>query len=281
MQRIWLASLALAACDPAAAGGWLQRTSPGETVVVEHSYETSSRSSDGGSGSSRGHTRLSEQVISVDHRGAVIQYDLPPDAKPEDRSRQWQLPARMALSENADTLLLNESELEARLNNWLTLAKWTREVCGQWIFTWNAFYIDCDPKSALEIVSTYGLRFIKAREGTSVTDQIALEPVILRRDGDKLIASFLVDPQAILAERVKSDGIVSQITREKSDKAAALLARQQERISGTVTLSFRTDEKGGVVWRERLLELTTVKADGVTEFETRREVTRVVADAAT
>ena len=111
------------------------KASTGKTYLVTKSYETSEHSNDGSSGSSRGSDTLFERFISEYDGGLELQYEVRPDANPEEKARNWQLPARVFKPANGPMQLLNSDELEARLEGWLKVAKWDRAVCGHWIFT--------------------------------------------------------------------------------------------------------------------------------------------------
>jgi len=88
----------------------------------------------------------------------TLEYDLPDDSTEQDRSKVWELPARIKMMLDGSITLLNVKELEQRNANWLKKANWTKEICGQWIFTWNAFKIECEPQAALEVIENYDLR---------------------------------------------------------------------------------------------------------------------------
>lgn len=272
----WAIPLAAHLAAPVNAKGWLARTAPGAGSVIERSYETSSESSDGGTSSSRGRTSVFEKVVSVSDGAAIIDYDLEPDADEAERLREWQLPVRLKVEQDGTRSLVNEAALAARLDQWLARAKWTRDVCGKWIFTWNAFYIGCDPQSAIEFSTIYGLRFLEAAEGTVVDDPSAMGTAMLKREGDFLVAMLPVDPAVIATERAEADLVTAQILGGQQNRGSALAARRKETVSGTISLRFRVGADGGVIWRERVLHLTTVKADGVTETDTRKEVTQIV-----
>jgi hypothetical protein len=137
-----------------ATNAWAQLSPPmpaaGETYELTKSYDTSEQTSNGSSGSSRGHDTILERVIAARNTGIEFEYDFSNNAKAEDRARNWQFPARVFKPSNGAMQLLNASELEVRLEGWLKAAGSDRSVCGRWIFTWNAFRIDCDPQSIIE-----------------------------------------------------------------------------------------------------------------------------------
>ena len=106
-------------------------------------------------------------MIAARDTGIELEYDLSRDAKAEDRARIWQFPARVFKPSNGPMQLLNASELEARLEVWLKAAGWDRSVCGRWIFTWNAFRIDCDPQSIIKAIEAIDLWSFDLRVGHS------------------------------------------------------------------------------------------------------------------
>ena len=277
MKRVLL-PVALFAFLPTAAHSseWLGWTEAGQTQIIEVSYENNSERSDGGSGSSRGHTRLIERVVGTGIGGAEVEYDLPPESDERARAREWMLPARFHISPDGSVTLANEEILNDRLDVWLDLAGWTRDMCDQWIFTWNAFKIECDPQSSLSIIEDYGLRFLSLEEGATVTHRAASKSGILSREGEYLIADMPLDPQTIQQERVEADLVVARITGETLDFETALRERQKESVSGTILLRYRLNAEGSVIWREEVLMTSTTDSHGVTEKETNRTITRLL-----
>jgi len=136
---IILAAFATILLTASAAMAQSARPNAGDQHHIVVSYQTTEESTDGSTGSSSGHSTMLERVIAVSDLGLELEYDLPDDTTAEDRARTWKYPARVFLPTEGPQRLLNADELEARLDNWLTLAGWSRDVCGSWIFTWNAF----------------------------------------------------------------------------------------------------------------------------------------------
>jgi hypothetical protein len=66
----------------------------GDEYEITKRYETSQKTSDGSSGSSRGQDGVLERVIAVRGGGLELEYEFPKDAKAENRTRQWQFPVR-------------------------------------------------------------------------------------------------------------------------------------------------------------------------------------------
>jgi hypothetical protein len=73
-----------------ATNAWAQLSPPmpaaGETYELTKSYDTSEQTSNGSSGSSRGHDTILERVIAARNTGIEFEYDLSNNAKAEDRA---------------------------------------------------------------------------------------------------------------------------------------------------------------------------------------------------
>src|SRR4030095_13399672 len=151
----------------------------GGTYELRLNRESSDRSSDGSEGSSNDRDTISERVIAVRGDGLELEYDLPNEATQEDRAASWQFPARLFKPWSGPTQLLNRAELESRLDAWLKAAKWTRDICGHWIFTWNAFRIECDPQSVLKTIAAFDLRSAELRDGAPYREDRAVGPAKL------------------------------------------------------------------------------------------------------
>ena len=138
----------------------------GERYDVQRTARAESQSSDGSSGSSNDRDRIAVRVVATGPEGTELEYDLPQSATAEDRANVWQFPARILLpADGGAPKLLNPAELDQRLDPWLKLGSWDRRACGQWIFTWNAFKIECDPQSVLQTVTAFDLQPPKLRAG--------------------------------------------------------------------------------------------------------------------
>lgn len=229
------------------------------------------------SSSSSGHETILERVAAVRQDGLELVYDLPKDATKEDRARNWQFPARVFRPDSGPTQLLNGTELQARVEAWLRSAGWSREVCGRWIFTWNAFQIECDPLSVLKTIEAYDLRSIEAREGSTFSDSMARKPGTLTRTagggrGATYTARLELDPAAVHRERAKSDVAVAEIMRKPVTFEAALREREREAITGTVLVTIESDVTGQV-WRQtKVTTAETRKPGGAVETSKGTEV---------
>ncbi|HEV2747120.1 MAG TPA: hypothetical protein VGW34_07460 [Allosphingosinicella sp.] len=248
----------------------------GEEYEISKSYETSRQTSGGASGSSHGRETILERVIGVREAGLELEYDLPKGATAEARAREWQFPVRVFRPSGGAMQLLNRRELEARLEGWLKAAGWPRTVCGSWIFTWNAFRIECDPQSVIETIEAFDLRSIDLREGASYLDLDARRPGTLVRkaagpNGSTFAAVMEVDPNAIRRARAQADVVVGEIMREPVTLDTAFRERAKENIRGTISITFDTDAAGNVRRRTRVTKLEIERPDGESETARARE----------
>lgn len=269
------AYLALIAIATVAAPAWSQTTQPqaGDEHLLTRSYRTTQESSDESSGSSRGSYAIRERVVRVGAEGIEFEYDLPPEASAEDRAREWQMPARILQSPDGSRRLLNRSELEARLETWLRTAGWTREVCGRWIFTWNAFRIGCDPDQVLDAIATFDLRAGDLREGALYRDDMAGAAGTLARRVDAAGqvtygASLAVDPDAVRRGSAETDMALAELQGEALTIEAALRNHAADRISGTIEVRFELDQAGRA---KRRTDVTRLVIETGERIETRTQ----------
>jgi hypothetical protein len=257
----------------------------GDIYEIRRELLSSDQSSDGSSGSATDRDAIRERVIAVRDGGLELEYDLPAQATAEDRARTWQFPVRVFKPQSGPPQLLNSSELKARVDRWLEAAKWTRAACGHWIFTWDAFKIECDPQSVVETLEAFDLSSRDLRDGALYRDSGALEPASLARktagpDGAIFTADMKIDPDAVRRGRAESDLVVAEIMGRPMTLEAASRAHATEDISGTISVTLETDAAGNVRRRKKVSKLEIRAADGgvetVTTTETveRRLVTR-------
>jgi hypothetical protein len=249
----------------------------GEEHEITRSYETSSQGSDGSTSSSSGHTAILERVVRVNESGLELEYDLPKEATAEDRARDWHFPARVFRSADGSMELLNRAELEGRLGTWLKAAGWTPDICGRWIFTWNAFRIECDPQSVIKTIQRYDLRSANLREGAVLRDHSAKQAGTLRRtavtaNGSTFEALLELEPGAVRQASAESDVAVGEILRKPVTLEAALQQRARERVSGTILIRFDADPAGNAWRRTKVTKIEKKKPDGVVEVSTATEV---------
>jgi hypothetical protein len=248
----------------------------GDEFEISRRYETSQQASDGSSGNSRGQDALLERVIVVREGGAELEYDLPRSATAQDRARHWEFPVRVFRPPSGPMELLNRAELEARVERWLQAAGWTREACGRWIFTWNAFRIECDPQSVIRTLESLDLRFADLREGAPYREAEALGPGALIRQasgpsGETFAVTMQIDPDAVRRAHAESDVVVGEITNKPTTLDAAMSKRAKESVSGTISVTLETDSAGNVWRRTKVTKLEITGPDDRHETQTATE----------
>lgn len=243
----------------------------GDTYDIVLTRLSEQHDSHGSSGSSTDKDTIVERVIGVRADGLELEYDLPKDASADERAGHWEFPARVFKPSGGPAQLLNSPELEARVDSWLKAANWTRAVCGHWIFTWNAFRIECDPQSVLETIAAFDLRSGDIREGAPFQEPGALGTGTLVRKtsgGAIFEVEMPVDPDAVRRGRAQSDVAAGEILRKPVTLDAALRARAQETVTGTVRVEFETDSGGDVRRRTKVTKLDITMPDGQSETQT-------------
>jgi hypothetical protein len=241
-----------------------------EITLVKDSVQ---QGTNGSSGSSHDKGRIIEQVTGVRADGLELLYDLPKTTTADERARIWQFPVRVFMPFGGPAQLLNGPELEARLDGWLKAASLARTACGQWIFTWNAFRIECDPQSVIKTIQSYDLRSTDLREGGLYEDSEAGSSGKLTRkadgsDGETFAVQLPVDADAVRRARAESDVVVGEIMKKAVSLEAALHERAGEIVSGTISVAFETDPAGNVRRRTKVTKLDIKLPDGRSETQT-------------
>ena len=244
----------LAACAPPGP----RAPQVGDTYEIATDRESSEQSTDGSTSSSSDRDAISARVLAVRDGGVALEYDFPKDTQPDERASTWQLPARVFRPAHGPIQLLNRAELEMRVDPWLKKAGMARAACGHWIFTWNAFRIDCDPDSAVKIIEGFDPAPPELRDGALYRDPDALGPAPLKKSADDkaFVVELAIDPERVRKERAETDLTVAEISRKKLTLEDALHAHADEAISGTIAIRFEVDSAGEV---RRQITVTTIK----------------------
>lgn len=274
-----LASFANSVALIVTSNAWAEPSKIGQEIEIRKSYETVESTDDNSSsGSSNGHDTIVERVVAVRNDGIEFVYNLPKNAAKEDRQRDWQLPARVFRSNDGSLKLLNADELNGRLEKWLEAAKWDRSVCGKWIFTWNAFFIDCDPQSVLKTISAFDLHSAGISEGDLYSEPGTLSAGILTVDKSSansktLLTEMKIDPDYIRRTSAESDVVVGEIMRKPVTLEDAIKARSSEKISGTVALTFELDGSAHI---KRKIKVTKVAVERTGEPTLHRTISETL-----
>jgi hypothetical protein len=238
----------------------------GDVYEITMIRDSSEQSTDGSS-SSHDQDAISERVVGLRPDGVELEYDLPKNSTAQDRKNNWQFPARVFKPGRGTVQLLNGPELEARADHWLKEAKIGREACGHWIFTWNAFQIQCDPKSVIDTITAFDVSVPDLRDGAPYQETGTLGPVPLRKkaletDGATFTAELKVDPEAVRRAEAATAVVVGEILRKPVTLEDALRERAKMVAIGTVVVTFNVDAKGAVRRKAKITKTQIQDADG-------------------
>jgi hypothetical protein len=241
----------------------------GDAFELVQRYETSGQTNGNDTSSSGGHSTLIERVIRVDENGIELEYDVPPNDDGQPDGSNWQFPARIYRPTNGSPTLQNTAELEKRVDPWLTKSKMSREACGNVIFTWTVFKIECDPTSAIAIVEPFNLWLLNLSEGGLYSDEDALVAVPLRlksnnQDGLVYAAELAVNPEKVKISKAETDVIVGKVLRKPKSYEDALASQADHIISGTISVTIEASSSGQITKRTNITKLR-VEADGEVE----------------
>lgn len=268
-----LAPLDAARAQPSRAETSHPEPKRGDTYELTLTRDMAQRDGGGGSGSSHDQDRLIERVLEARADGLDLEYDLPGNAAAQERASEWRFPARVFKPSLGPMQLLNRAELEARVDPWLTSGGMTRANCGQLVFTWNAFRIDCDPQSVMGLIDRFALTSLRLREGAAYLDPKASGPARLKRGlpGGTLVALLAVDPDAVRRGRAETDVGVAQLMRKPLTLEEALRERAKDTVSGTILVTFAILPSGDVWRRTAVTKLEVRRPDGRLETQTTTE----------
>lgn len=252
---------------PTASAQTLQQ--PGDTTRITVRYETETES-DGSSSSSRGSFHYFERVLAVTDAGAEIEFSIPPDAEESQRA-DWQFPVRILFQPSGDALITNREELIARRDQFLEDAGMTEEACGSWIFTWNAFKIECELDDIVDQVSILRLQPQELAEGTMISSRSGQGSAPLSfvgSDETKSVysAEFPVDPEIVRLSAAQSDVASGEIMGQPITLEEALALREHDQISGTIAVYLQTDPTGVVNTRVETSDIEYVEAGEDAEY---------------
>jgi len=232
----------------------------------------SSEGPDGASGSSHDEDALIERVQAIRPDGFELVFDLPQGATADERQQNWQFPARVLEPMDGPPTLLNAPQLAQRLEGWLKLAKIPRQACGHWIFTWNAFKIECEPDSVLKTIEAFDPKLPSLRKGELFVDVRASHPAPLTMHsngsaGSIFTATLLLDPKAVQQESAEADVVVGEINKRPVTLDAALAQRSKETVSGTIEVTIDADATGNMRQLTKVTKSRTKKSDGSVETQ--------------
>lgn len=260
---------------PVAAHAQVDPDRAGDTYELLLRVESEHSRSDGSSGSSSSGFALVERVVAVRDDGLELEFDLLPNTSAEDRDREWQWPVRVHRAPDGTMQILNLSELEGRIEQWLARWETPQEACGTWIFTWTAFKIECDPAAVLDTLRPFDMR-IRTGSDLQFSERAASVPTRLtlheaRDDKATYAGEVALDADQFRRERAEADVIVGQIMGEPVTFDAAYDARGPEDVEGVIRTTLTIDDAGRIVRRVSTTTVTVTEVGGVTEQSTSTE----------
>ncbi|RYE61941.1 MAG: hypothetical protein EOO82_00765 [Oxalobacteraceae bacterium] len=223
-------------------------------IHTEHESGTSS-------GSSNSNFSMIETVIANRVEGVELEFNLPKDTSSEARARSWEYPMRVLKAPGQPFELLNDKELIERVDRWLDVADIPRSACGQWIFTWTAIKIECDPQAALNSLRGYDLRIADLSDGVMYNEPGTLGPVPLRlissgAAGETFVAELKLDPVLVRRQQAEAEIAIAQMTGLPAPTIEeAMQTWAKAEISGTIKTTIDVDARGVVIRRTQVLNL--------------------------
>ncbi|MGV6852292.1 MAG: hypothetical protein ACWA5R_08985 [bacterium] len=242
--------------------------------LIVYEAQTEFKSSAGGSGSSRTRNAIIERTIGKKDGGLELEYSFPQADIPENNA--WKLPARVLIMPGKSIELLNESEIESRLENYLQKHPEIRKQCGGVVFTWTAFEIHCNTNHVVDVIESYNLYLGPLSEGKLYEEPGTLAPVPLREistGGSNLLleVKLVLDPERLQLEYEKSIEQVAAITGDSAssimNSSLKLTGEEKPEFSGNRVVTIEVASNGQVVKIQR--EITTTIKGGGTFQETR------------
>lgn len=247
-----------------------------EQYEIVQSYETSSESDNGSSGSSSGSSVWIETV----HRGADAcvektfdSVDAPGQTRP---LAAWKLPVRVRQCGNAAPTIVNEDEMLARLEKFLEAVELTRDACGSYYFTWNVFQIDCDPKAALDFVRDVDLGEADISSGAEyVMPDSAGSAILATSRGDNaFVGTGKINTEFLRDQAAQTIKVLAELNGEEVSDEDVMARLKNHQFSGGFTVEFEVDRLTGMITRTLTTETRTVDAEGVVETRKAIETTR-------
>lgn len=251
--------------------------SPLSLIVYE--AQTQSRTSDGGTGSSNTRSTILERSIGTRDGGLELEYSFPTTDIPENDA--WKLPARVFTKPGSSVQLLNENEIEERLEDYLEKYPEIRAHCGEVVFTWTAFEIHCSSSHVIDLVESYNLHIGPLAEGNLYEEPGALSPAPMHQissASDNLVfqVELVLDPKNIQEEFEDSMEQVAQITGDSAssimNSSWNLAGDEKPKFSGTRLVTIEGTSTGLVVELRRETTLRIVGGGTFQETHTQIEI---------
>jgi hypothetical protein len=242
----------------------------GDTVQILRSFQTEEHDNRGSNGTTSDTDGMTERVVAMRDGGLELEYDITNEG---DRSSSWQFPARVFKPAHGPLKLVNAAELESRVDGWLKSGGMTRAACGHWIFTWNAFRIECDPQTVLHTIQALQIEPEELREGAAFTLPEARAPApLVKKSERRYTAALTLDPERVRKQRADNDIAIAELNRTPLTPDAARRNHAGEIISGTIGVTFDLNADGHVQRRTIVTKQEIRSKDGRVETTVATEV---------
>lgn len=235
--------------------------------LIVYESKTQSTSTSGSNASSRSRSSIVERIIGNKGDGLEIEFSFPNPKIPENDA--WKLPARVVVNPDGAIELLNESEIEDRLEKYLEKHPEMRKFCGGAVFTWTVFEIHCDTVHIIDLVKSNNLHLGTLSEGKLYTEPEAIGPSRLRNissnDSKQVLEVELVlDPTQLQSKYEKDMEKIAEITGDNVNSlmntTLNLNGDEKPLFSGQRLVSFELDPNGKISKIQR--ETTTIIKGG-------------------
>lgn len=216
----------------------------GDLYAIEIRYFQES-TIDGSTGKSSSQFALLERLKAISEQGVELEFDLAENASVAQKEQTWQLPIRVVLTNDGELVLANRAEIEDRLERWMNARSIEPTSCGDWSVTWDATKIQCDPASALELISEAVLStadFVEGREVYHVAGVGSSRAI--KVDSDFYYAEFPINVNYISGRLLEEQLAVRQMLQEGQVEEIGF---DPDSIKGDLRIEFRKSNDGAVM----------------------------------
>lgn len=151
-----LKHLSVAAIMVCAPRSYVSAQQPGYTLGDKYSIEyvySAVHHSDTGPLTIGSDMLLEETVLDVSLEGTLLKFDWPKSVTEEDRIHNWFYPIEVLRLNDGSLQLMNQDQIQARLNKSLSLRGLDESACNTSYFTWAPMYIECDIRRPFHLVN--------------------------------------------------------------------------------------------------------------------------------
>ncbi len=172
---------------------------PDYIPFLEYETRIQDLQGEGHSGGS-GRQAIAERIIANGEDGTEIEYFIPAEKDEIRGNAMWMFPARVLVSPDGAKRILNGEELQSRLEDWLKLAQWKREVCSRGGRQILAATAAADPEFLREQQRQSALAIAEMSGEKISSEEAAAKAAKIDATG-KISVEFEVDPEGLVWKR--------------------------------------------------------------------------------